>query len=316
MTWLVWRQHRQQAAWAVLVLGSLAVALTLTEHSITDYLSSSGLTSCVLHHGECFDLDKALNAKFGPLLNAVPYLNFLPLLVGIFWGAPLVAREFEQGTNRLAWTQSVSRRRWLTVQLLTATIAAGLAAAAFTALVGWWYHTVAPIQGYGPLDPTVFDLHGIVPIGYTLFALAVGVAAGVVLRRTLPAIGVTIAAFLGLRFGFAMGIRPHLFPADHIRYLVNTTSPRSGLGDWVIHTGMVDGAGHPLQLARLVNTCPATGNKPALQACLANHHFYQLDIYQPANRYWAFQGVEFGTYLLLTLILIAVAIYWTLRRTR
>jgi len=39
-----------------------------------------------------------------------------PALLGIFWGAPLIARELETGTCRLAWNQSVTRTRWLTVK--------------------------------------------------------------------------------------------------------------------------------------------------------------------------------------------------------
>jgi len=41
------------------------------------------------------------------------FLDFLvlavPLLIGMFWGAPLISREFEAGTFRLAWTQGVTR---------------------------------------------------------------------------------------------------------------------------------------------------------------------------------------------------------------
>ena len=43
--------------------------------------------------------------------------RWCPLLVGLFWGAPVLAREFERGTHRLAWTQSVPRRAWLVVKL-------------------------------------------------------------------------------------------------------------------------------------------------------------------------------------------------------
>ena len=41
----------------------------------------------------------------------------VPALIGMFWGAPLIAHELETGTFRLAWTQSVSRRRWLLVKM-------------------------------------------------------------------------------------------------------------------------------------------------------------------------------------------------------
>ena len=54
----------------------------------------------------------------------------VPGIIGIFWGAPLVARELEAGTYRLAWTQSITRTRWLATKLgvvgLLSMVAAGL----------------------------------------------------------------------------------------------------------------------------------------------------------------------------------------------
>ncbi|MEU4324856.1 hypothetical protein [Nonomuraea dietziae] len=47
----------------------------------------------------------------GDLVGWLPLLA--PAMIGAFWGAPLLAREFEHGTDQLTWTQSVTRRRWL-----------------------------------------------------------------------------------------------------------------------------------------------------------------------------------------------------------
>jgi hypothetical protein len=42
----------------------------------------------------------------------------------MFWGAPLVAGELESGTFRLAWTQDVSRVRWLALWTAPGTLEA------------------------------------------------------------------------------------------------------------------------------------------------------------------------------------------------
>ena len=109
----------------------------------------------------------------------------VPLLFGLFWGAPLLAKEFEDGTHNLAWTQGVTRRRWLRTNLVWAFLAAALWGAALAALVSWWR---CPENA---LDTRfdAFDIQGIVPVAYALFAVALGIAVGAVLRRVLPALG-------------------------------------------------------------------------------------------------------------------------------
>ena len=62
----------------------------------------------------------------------------VPALIGMFWGAPLVAREFETGTLRLVWTQGVTRVRWLAAKLGVAGMAAITAGELFSLMVDWW----------------------------------------------------------------------------------------------------------------------------------------------------------------------------------
>src|SRR4051812_35946767 len=128
-----------------------------------------------------------------------------PALVGAFWGAPLVAREFEAGTHRLVWTQSISRTRWLAVRLAVAGTAAVVVTGLLSALVTWW---AAPLDDaaaavYGP-----FDQHDVAPVGYALFALALGVTAGLVTRRTLPAMSLTLGGLLAVRIIVTQWVRP------------------------------------------------------------------------------------------------------------
>ena len=114
----------------------------------------------------------------------------------MFWGAPLVARELESGTYRLAWTQSVTRRRWLTIKVALVGVAALAVAGLASWLVSWWFAPLDAIN-MNRFDPSVFGARGIVAIGYAGFAFALGVAAGALTRRTLPAMAATLVGFIG-----------------------------------------------------------------------------------------------------------------------
>jgi hypothetical protein len=150
------------------------------------------------------------------LANATMYV--VPALLGIFWGAPLLARELETGTHRLAWNQSVTRTRWLTTKLA---IVGGVAAAT-AGLLSWavtsWAHHIDQATG-DRITPGLFGARGIVPIGYALFAFVLGVTAGMLIRRTVPAMAATLAIYGAVVISMQEWIRAHLLPALH------TTSP-------------------------------------------------------------------------------------------
>lgn len=132
----------------------------------------------------------------------------LPLFAGVFWGAPLVARELEQGTHRLIWTQSVTRTRWITTKLLASLLTTTAGVAALTVLVGWWFGPLAKTD-VGRMQPVAFDVQGIAPVAYTVFAVTLGIAAGTLTRKTLPALGLTLAAFTAIRVAIVELARPH-----------------------------------------------------------------------------------------------------------
>lgn len=317
MIWLTWRQHRLQAATAAGVLGLLAIFLVVTEHQMTSYLQSAGLSACLRQHGNCAPLAQLFENRYGSLLNDIAYLNFLPLLVGMFGGAPLLAREYEQGTDILAWSQTVSRRRWLAVKLTGLIAAAVLAATAFSLLFGWWYGPFAQLASHGGqsrIQPNIFDVQGIVPIGYTLFAFALGTAAGAFIRRTLPAMAVTVAAFLVARLSIQV-LRGHLLtPLRSMQPLVSPTgdvslgTPVVAPQNWVLQTNIIDHAGHVVADQTVLQTC-GVADPAAVARCVTSHRFHQLDIYQPLSRYWTLQGLEFAIFTTLAIALLATAAY-------
>jgi hypothetical protein len=245
------------------------------------------------------------------------------LLFGLFWGAPLLAREFEAGTQSLAWTQGVTRRQWLVGTIGWALAAAALWGAAVTALVSWWRlpENAVGVPYFG-FDTGTFDIQGIVPVAYSVFALGLGIAAGAVFRRMLPAMATTFAVFIGLRFVIAEYVRPHyMAPVSKLIPLLGF-SAGTGVpaGAWAMPgNDSVIGPngqnyGNAIQVGFMPATCRSDLSNGHAIACLAVRGFHTQVIYQPANRFWAFQGIEAGIFIVLAAALIALA--WRLVLTR
>ena len=211
MIWVAWRQFRTQALVTLGLLAAFAVLVLVTGLHLRDVYSGLGGGHCSARQ-DCTalgDHDKALADLLGPALLAIP------ALLGMFWGAPLIARELESGTYRLAWTQSVSRRRWLSIRVAVVGVAALAVAGLASWLVSWWF---APLDAVNMnrLDPSVFTARGTVAIGYAGFAFAFGVAAGTLTRRTLPTMAVTLVGFIAARIAFTLWVRPHLLATKHV----------------------------------------------------------------------------------------------------
>jgi hypothetical protein len=223
--------------------------------------------------------DSGLRTAFGILLTV------LPGLIGAFWGAPLIAREIESGTFPLVWTQSVTRTRWLVVKLVVVGLAGMLVAGLLSLIVTWWAR---------PLDRAAADVYGtfgerdLVPIGYTAFAFALGVAAGMLIRRTVPAMAVTLFAFVVVRVVTTFGVRPRVIAPAHLVRALDPASTGFGSGispsillnslfnggqssaldpampnlpnSWIYSSRVVDGLGHDLTNTVLDATCPGVAN--------------------------------------------------------
>ena len=136
---LALRQHRLHVGSGFAAIAVLAAVLIWTGHEMTAYMHTTGLSACLATTGHCDGMSQLFRNRYGGLLQNIAYLNFLPMFAGVFWGAPLVAREIEQGTYRLAWTQSITRRRWLTTNLTVYTAAAIVLATVFSVLLAWWF---------------------------------------------------------------------------------------------------------------------------------------------------------------------------------
>ena len=203
-----WLQARTQTAIAVTALAAAAVLAVVTGprllHLYDVYVASCQTASA------CGSATTAFLASYRWMqVFAPPVLLALPALLGMFWGAPLVARELETGTFRLAWTQSVTRKRWLAVRLCIGVLASMAIGGLLSLILTWWFSPIDRVQ-LNPLDQSVFGVRGIVPVGYAAFAFALGVAAGALLRRTVPAMAVTLVGFTAARLAVTYFVRPYL----------------------------------------------------------------------------------------------------------
>jgi ABC-type transport system involved in multi-copper enzyme maturation permease subunit len=301
MTWLAYRQFRAQALLAALTTIVIVVLLVVTREAIAH--DPSNLSA--------FQQSVRL---LGTALVGVP------ALLGAFWGAPLVAREFEAGTHLLAWTQSVTRARWLATKLAITCIAAIAATALFSAVLTWW---AAPLDRLGNRIGTAnFGQRGIVPIGYTLFAITLGALLGTVLKRTLPAMAATLGSFFVVRFVVQLAVRPHLFKsvllAGPTRAFGSTdvTSPTSGA--WVLSSKTVDATGRAVSSIdnMLADACALTRSSSQADFAVCANRLGIRDIVtmHPANRFWAMQTYETAIFLALALALAALCFLSVRRR--
>jgi hypothetical protein len=290
-----WRQFRTPAAVAAGALAIVAVFAAVTGRDLAHAYAAT-LAACD-RVGDCPSAMAAFaNTDSGLSLGLAALVTIAPALVGMFWGAPLVAREIEAGTLSLVWTQSVTRTRWLLVKLTIVGVSSALAAGVLSLAVTWW---ARPLDSAAAARYATFDQRDIVPIGYALFGFALGVAVGVLVRRTVPAMAVTLFGFVAVRVGTTFGLRPRLLAPE---YKVIALDPAStGFGSavspsillnswfnggptsqldpatptmpnaWIYSIRVVDAAGHDLTDAVLNATCPDIAARNASPPAVPGH---------------------------------------------
>jgi hypothetical protein len=322
MIWLTWRQHRRQALFTAIALAVLAALMIPTGLAMHNTFADKGLDDCVPKLDDaglarpvsnaCHTALQQFNDQYETLIVLVVLFFFLPLLVGLFWGAPLVAREVENGTHRLVWTQGISRRRWALVKFGFAGADTLAAAVIYGLGLSWWITPLSQAGLSSRFSTLLFDMQGVAPIGYTLFAVALGVFAGTVWHKVLPAMAVTLVGFTGLRIVLAVLARPRYLPARTRTYSVLgvTREPNTARGDWIISQGVRNPDGRLVMHGEIA--CPPNPTGPGASGCGTGFGLkpgaYNWQLYQPGSRFWLFQGIEAGIFVALALLLLYVAI--------
>ena len=206
-------------------------------------------------------------------------------------------------------------------------------------------------QGRAPSQ--AYEVSGLVFAARTLFAFMLGALAGTLIRRTVPAVAVTVAAWLAAVVPSMIWLR-HLIEKP-VTLLATAGAERTPIalelsnansislgtnapqGAWEIARWTQDAAGHHLSSSGIfallqkanVNLGPPAGGPaqagptrgvpaPGIDSFLTwlGEHGYRLGVsYQPASRFWHFQGVEAAAYVVLALLCAAANVWWIRRRT-
>jgi hypothetical protein len=283
--WSTWRQHRWEALAGLAVLVAAVVA--------------------VLSVNSAIGLGRRDTAQVQDLVLA---LFALPLLVGMFVGAPLLARDFEQGTHRLVWTQGMARSRWLRGKLLLVFASAGAGAVLLGAVVMANVTLSVPHDEYW----TWFDVQLPVFAAYVLFALALGIALGAVIGRTYPAMALTLVLYVAARGVVEGTFRPQYQAPMRIPVESFATIDVRGIDfSWSLGVRYFDASGHELSFN---DTAALMNSHSQLGPNLAAHGLTGWAYYQPWARFWPLQGIETAVFLALAALLVGLAYYWTTRR--
>jgi hypothetical protein len=317
MIWLSWRQQRSElllAAGLLLILTVIFVPAGLHLASLYDH---DGLAACV---GRQTDACRQASADFGGhagiLRTALGWLTLLPGLIGAALAAPLVL-DLEHGSVFFGWTQGVTRLRWTVTKLAVALLSAVAAAAALTLLLTWYRRPMDAV--FGRMDTSVFDVEGIVPVAYVLFALGLALAVGVVWRRTAPTVVLALLGYVGARLFTDNWLRQHLVTPLAATWGPRSFGPRGLNGAWILSSGPSDRAGHPFTGGfEVIRSCGRGlgGVKMVDQACLARHGAgFSHAVFIPADRFWLLQGLEAALFGGVALVLVAFAVWWLLVRT-
>jgi len=340
--WLTWRQFRTQLAAVYLLVAAACVWLALTGPALARLAHRNAYVYDVLP-----STDKLL------FNGSSAVLAVAPALIGIFWGAPLVAKELETGTYRLVWNQSVTRGRWLLTKLGFSVLATAVAVGILTTAITWWTKPIdgAQSSSHGGLasrmTPISFAMRGIVPVGYAVFAVVLGTLIGIVVRRSVPAMALTLAVYAFVQVAVPLWVRPHLLPATTSTIVISRGTldgiSANGTGpftittkahdprDWVLSNTTIDAQGRPTGLPTWFSGClpppPAaadprakvevTARAGSLDECfnrLTREGYRQRVVYQPFTHFWRLQWAETGLYVAASGGMAAFCFRWVRRR--
>jgi hypothetical protein len=324
LAWVAWRQSRTALAATFGVVGLLAAYYLVSGHQIhTDYATWQACSP--RHSSACQFLSSNFFNKYGSTGPLGFVQNLVPVLIGAFVGAPILARELETGTVRYAWTQGVGRVRWALALLAPGAIVSAVTVAAFGAVVDWRYHPLVEAGVTQRLDPSLFPASAPAVVGWALAGFGIGVLTGLLWRRVLAAVATTVVIGFGLAVLTSVELRGHYLPPKTTTGLqINSTGMQ--VDQWWTKGGrrVSDGQlNQALQSAGVQGsishggthaqaTPGSTGTDPIQY--LIHHGYTQWTSYQPDSRYWTLQWIEFGWLTALALITATIAVLLLRRR--
>lgn len=338
MIWFTLRQFRTQTWVTVGALAALGAVLIVTRSSIADAYADANLAACGSDCATAIDnfLTQVRTSTSGTVYDlANASIQVIPALIGIFWGAPLIARELETGTHRLAWNQSVTRTRWLATKLAIVGAATALTAGLLSwAVTSWAHHIDNAVDNR--ITPDLFGARGIVPIGYALFAFILGVTLGMLIRRTVPAMAATLGVYFAVAVSMPEWVRAHLVPASHTTRPLDTSSldmlaiqgePNDGRADpmtvvgsdnmpdaWVLSNQTLTPTGEVFTGPADPQYCGMESGASDCEGWVDSLGLRQDLSYHPASNFWPLQWAETGILLGVAVLLAGFCFWWTRRR--
>lgn len=327
MIWLTWRQSRLEVLIGGSVLALVAVLLLWTGYQLHDAYNDAGLPSCAAQSPSdegCLGAAEDFLNQHQSFTFWMGWLNLLPFLLGLLLAAPTIL-DLEQGTYRLAWTQSVTRARWMATRIGFGVAIAALASGVLTLIWSWWRRPFDAIEGRF-VSGESFDFVGIVPFAYVTFAFALCLTLGTLLRRTIPAVGIGLVGFLAARIGVMENLRPRYLEPTKLTWDLNSQPASAaqnqffGAGNWIISEGYVDatglapnqGQGIPMEQDCMLETTSKSGAQ--FNDCLSDQGIMYTLVYQPADRFWIFQAIETALFLGLAAGLLGFTFWWVTKR--
>jgi ABC-2 family transporter protein len=318
--WVAWRQQRLQLLVTALLVVAVGAVMLFYRADAVSYMQDRGIAGCLRIGEEPSCTQSAMGAlsdRYKTYVSVIPMvLLCLPVLLGMFAGAPLFAREFEQGTHVFGLTQSVSRRRWWATKIL---VGGGPVAVLTFALglIGVW--TLRPLNHVtrGAMMTPGFETQGLVLGAYTVLAFAVGVAAGLMFRNTLASMAITLGVYLVVLIGVGGVARPHYLAAERITGTVAESTGESERGghSWIPDDAWRVGSAYYDKDGRKISFNPSgCDGTETIQSCLGKQGVAKQSAdFHPASQFWGFQAVESAVFLALSAGLLGLGA-WSLRR--
>jgi ABC-2 family transporter protein len=309
--WLIWRQHRA-AFWTLIAVTLLGVvAMVYLRGQMMDYLSAQEPTS-----RRSGGLPPEFETHVDRLRSIAGYFSFIPVLAGVLLGAPLIAGDLETGTAKLVTSQSVSRLRWLTMKLAVPATMLALSTGILASVFTWWWQ---PAKGLseGLIWTSVFSVTGVTPVAYALLMFTVGVAAGMLLRRTLVSMVVTLGIVVAIEFVWSELWRSlgHIMSINTDKGVGSGAVPpelpleaeQQGQGTYFL-TGSGDRLGWTTCLDQVENNRAHT-------TCLQSKDIVGWSIdYLPVDQMQTMQWLGAGIMLTLTAAIVAFVLLWGRKR--
>ena len=304
MLWLAWRQFRAQAALAFGATIGVVVVLVATRAHVVETFGPAG--------------SQDLTGFYVWIRLLGTALIGVPAVIGAFWGAPLLTREFEDRTYRMVWTQSVTRSRWLATKTAVAGVVTVTVVAVFALVFTWWS---GPIDSAGNRIGTAnFAQRGVVPIAYALFGLCLGTLWGTILRRTIPAMAASLTGFFIMRIFVQRVVRSRLIGTESVSV---PSFGSSGLGGWLLSSRTVDAAGQTISKSAaegtLTGACHITRETKdvdaALAVCAQKFGIHDIAQVHTGEQFWTLQTAEFGLFVALAAVTVAGCFWWLNHRS-